>query len=251
MKTQSRFSVVERNDILKKSQECLWTTEGKPALQYLTETRKLSEDVIRLFCLGYIPANVNHQLAGRIILPVYDPSNNLVSISSRAMSDDSFLPVYWHEAYEKSWYLYGLQNAKASMVRWKFAIIVEGQFDVLQLHNHGMSNAVGISGTNLSEMHIAMIHRYCEEIIVLLDRDSNQSGQIGVQKILRKSDAEVEYNTDSLGEITAPTKLNHKIIALSFNEDTDPDLFIRQRGIIPLKQMIRKTVKELRSKHVY
>ncbi len=243
MKIQTRFSVVERDDILKKSQECLWTDEGKPALQYLMKDRQLSEDVIRLFCLGYIPATVNHQLADRIILPVYDPSHSLVSISSRSIAKDSFLPVYWHESYEKSWYLYGIEHAKSYMEKWRFVLAVEGQFDVLQLHNHGMSNSVAICGTNLTDMHIAMINRYCEEIILLLDRDSNLSGQKGTQKVLDRKSVKTS------GQELRP--LQHKISALSFDEDTDPDLFIRERGISALKTMIRKTVKELRSKHVY
>ena len=77
MKFQRRFSVVERNDIVEKSQQCLWAEEGKAGLEYLVVNRSLSKDVIKQFGLGYIPPKVNHQLAGRIVIPIYDPSKNL------------------------------------------------------------------------------------------------------------------------------------------------------------------------------
>jgi len=73
------------------------------------------------FGLGYIPLDVKHQLAGRIIFPVFDPSENLICVSSRFIhKTDTFLPRYWHESYEKDFHLYGIHLSKHSMRRAGF-----------------------------------------------------------------------------------------------------------------------------------
>jgi DNA primase len=232
MKITRKFSLVERNDIVDKSERCLWTNDGKPGLDYLMNSRVLSVDTIKRFRLGYIPHSVHHQLAGRIIFPLYDPSDNLICISSRDIGiKKTNLPVYWHESYEKSWYLYGIKQAKETILEWRFAIVVEGQIDVLQLHNHDMRNAVGLCGTKLSDMQIAMIHRYCKEIVILLDEDENLSGQKGIKKII----------DDNQG---------YKIISASFGENTDPDKFIRDKGISVLKKIVKNKLSAVRGNYV-
>ena len=109
-----RFDSLERKKILEKSQECLWSKEGEPGLEYLTQKRNLSIEICKQFQLGFMPSFVPHMLNNRIIFPIIDSSNNLVSLSSRFIGDqsDTSLPVYWHEAYEKSFYLYGVNIAK-------------------------------------------------------------------------------------------------------------------------------------------
>ena len=104
MKIKRRFDSAERREIVEKSQQCLWSVEGKPAIDYLHEKRQLSDRVVRAFGLGYLPSDLKHQLAGRIVFPFYDASGNLVVVSSRLISGDSELPVYWHESYEKSFF---------------------------------------------------------------------------------------------------------------------------------------------------
>lgn len=133
MKLSKRFEVVERHDIVERSEKFLWTDGGEPGLRYLLG-RGLTKGTIKKFRLGYIPNGANHQLHGRVIMPLYDASNNLIAVTSRLTRQpktDDFLPVYWHESYEKSFYLYGLNIAKTVMREWGFGIIVEGQFDTM------------------------------------------------------------------------------------------------------------------------
>ena len=228
MKITRRFGIVERQDIVEKASECLWTDEATEARQYLVDKRNLSEDVIKEFRLGYIPENVNHQLQGRIILPLFDASGNLISVTSRLIrqpNETDILPVYWHEAYEKSFYLYGINVAKTFMRKWRFAIVVEGQFDVLQLNESGLQNSVALCSTNLSDFQLAVIYRYCDEVVLLLDND--QAGNKASDKILKKY-----------------TK--HSIDRVSVNGLTDADEFIRNRGFAPLRSQIKHVVKGLR-----
>jgi DNA primase len=228
-KFTSRFNSSDRQKLLEKSQQCLWIEEGKPGMDYLTETRKLSKDVIKLFGLGYIPDYVMHQLAGRIIFPLYDASSNLIVLTSRYIgTEQSSLPVYWHEQYEKSWYLYGCNIAKKSMREKGYILLVEGQCDVLQLHNHGITNVVGLCGTAMSTVQLATMLRYCDEIIVLLDTDENKAGQKAVGKILLAAHGQ-------------------KIDAVSLPMGMDPDDVVKKYGTEKLMTKIKEKLTKLRT----
>ncbi len=236
-----RFSLVEREEIVTKAHQCLWTKPGKPGLEYLIDRRKLSESVIREFQLGYIPIDVSHQLKGRIIFPLVDPSGNLITVGSRNVTGKSFLPVYWHESYEKPFYLYGIQQAKSSLRKHGFVLIVEGQFDVLQLYNHGIHNVVGLSGNKLSDVQISVMQRYCDELIILLDTDENKAGQLGASKIAQSG--AYEYNTPLFPKplFNEPQIMaNRHFVSVSLPENSDPDEFVRNHGIDKLKKIVQE-----------
>lgn len=243
MKTRRRFSGAEREDLLAKSQQCLWKREGVVGLEYLRDKRRLSEECIRRFDLGYVPHFVKHQLAGRIIFPIYDPSKNLVALGSRLIVGDSSLPTYWHESYEKDFYLYGTHVAKDSMMKWEFATVVEGQFDAMKLHTVGITNCVALCGTKFSDMQLATIYRYCEEVIVILDTDENRSGQRASEKIEEKIKVAA-----CMGDSLYPYDLKSKITTLMFKENLDPDEFVDRYGASSLKSLIKAKLRELRNR---
>ncbi len=260
MKIRKRFSSDERKEIVAKAKQCLWTAEGEPGLSYVRDVRQISEDTIRTFSLGYIPLDVKHQLAGRIIFPIFDPSENLVCVTSRFIHEEDkeylelldgfnaidfrgILPHYWHESYEKDFHLYGIHLSKHSMRRLGFAIVVEGQFDALQLHDHRLSNTVALCGTKLSDIQLSMIHRYCEEVVVILDADDNRAGQIAAKKV-REKVAYPGVNKDRFFIDQYATQIE----TLLFSENLDPDEYIRKHGIEQLKNLIRHKVEELRKR---
>lgn len=241
IKQRRVFDSVERTEIVDKSQQCLWSAEGKPGLDYLLGQRFLSEPILRAFKVGFMPYKVRHQLRGRIILPLFDPSGHLVVISSRMIDDsENPLPVYWHESYEKSFFLYGVSNAIACMRKWKFASVVEGQFDVMQMHNHGVANTVGLCANHMSAMQYAVLQRYCEEIILILDKDDNKAGQKGREKALKEMQS---YGFESF--LPLP-EYRHKLSYVEFPENTDPDSFLRRYGVMTLKRMIDAQLRRLR-----
>jgi len=243
-----RFTDTQRQEILRKSEECLWTLSGKPGLSYLKDKRCLADDVIKRFHIGYIPINVNHMLAGRLIFPIHDPSKNLIAISSRQINEaPTSLPVYWHESYEKSFYLYGINLSKEMMRKWGFSVLTEGQFDVLQFHNLGIKNAGGLCSTNLSYIHLSIIYRFCDEIVLVFDKDKNLSGQHAAQKILtRNGYCESGKDKNTLNSFQSP---RHKITwaPIPSLSPTDPDEFIRCPGISKLKDSIQSKLTEMRN----
>lgn len=245
MKIRRVFDSIERQEILVKSQQCLWSESGKPALEYLCDQRRLSEPVIRKFKVGFIPHSVRHQLKGRVILPIYDASNNLISISARKIDDaeSPLAPPYWHESYEKSFYLFGLPFAIPSIRKWQFVNVVEGQFDVLQMHNHGITNSVGLCTHHMSPVHFATLHRYCEEIILIMDKDENQAGKKGLDKAIKDM---LTFGFDSFPF----REYRHKLSFVEFASNTDPDEFLREHGAPAMRSLIKSKLREIR-KNIY
>lgn len=245
METKSKFDKVEREDILRMAEAYLWEPGAEVGRDYLLKTRQLSEDVLREFHVGYLPEDLDHKLAGRIIFPMFDASGHLVCITSRIPRDQrssDVLPRYWHETYEKSYYLYGMDVAKSWMRKWGFAILVEGQIDVLQMHKHGLKNVVASCGSSLSILQYATILRYCDELVLLLDNDPNQSGQKATNRILKNVSEYAAYGS---------MQMQYKIATVQIEKEKDPDEFIKKHGISELHAKIKYTIRELRSKYVY
>lgn len=258
MTFKKRFSLVEREEIVSKSCRCLWSSSGKPGREYLFEKRGLSEEIAKQFQLGYVPTFVKHQMRGRVILPLFDPSRNLIAISSRAIyeSEKSFLPVYWHESYQKPFYLYGIEHAAKELRRSQFAIVVEGQFDVLQLNTHGILNVVGLCGNKMSDVQISVIKRYCQEIVLLLDKDENFSGQRGADKIVEQSAIETVMSLMHDPKFPLPSwKRNEPVaygrpvLSITLPENTDPDEFVRKHGVTELRKIIKGKRREFANRH--
>lgn len=233
-----KFDTLERCKILEKTQQCLWSQEGIPGLEYLTKQRKLSEELCREFRLGFMPSFVPHMLRNRIIFPIYDSSDNLICLSSRSI-DKTYqeLPVYWHETYEKSFYLYGLNIAKNHIRTHDYVIVVEGQFDVMQMHNHGFKNTVGISSTNIGKIQLSSMYRYTENIILLFDTDSNNSGKKGIQKAYD--------NLFSLSKYNIP-QYKDNVTHIQFDDNLDPDEFLIKNGRTKLEEIINQKIQELK-----
>lgn len=256
---QTRFNDDYRKRLLQTAQECLWSKEGEVAKYYLLDKRYISEDTIKEFGIGYIPSNVEHQLNGRIIIPLYDASNNLIALSSRLINDskDNALPVYWHESYEKNLFVFGLNNSKQHIRQEKYAIVVEGQFDAMQLYNHGITNVVALCGTSFSKIQLSILLRYANKVLFLLDRDKNLSGQRAVLKILRP-DLQKEYIM-SMSDLTLERHITAKrkyslyaprIAAVLFKENIDPDKFVIQHGVDRLRKLINTKLIEIGHQNV-
>ena len=223
------------------AQSYLWEDTSRIGLDYLLGTRKLSEKVLRDFRVGYLPEDLNHQLHGRIIMPLYDASDNLICITSRhpSPSDSDFLPHYWHETYEKSFYLYGINIAKYFMRKFGFATVVEGQIDAMQLHKNGLHNAVAACGTSLSLMQYASIFRYCSELIVILDNDPNQAGQKGADRFREMTLALSAEQKNSIW------KNRCKIGFVNIVGAKDPDEYIIKYGYQSLRSKIKDALSEI------
>lgn len=202
------------------------TEEGKNiGLEYFYE-RGLNQQIIERFRLGYaIDRNVLAENAekagysekylldtglcyrretgnqiidrfkGRVIFPVFSVSGKVVAFGGRTLRNDKNIAKYVNspesEIYSKSKELYGLYQAKQSIVKKGYCILVEGYMDVLSMAQSGVDNIVASSGTSLTEGQIRLIHRFTDKVTLMYDSDP-----AGVKAALRGVDLLLEEGLD-------------------------------------------------------
>lgn len=118
---------------------------------------------------------VRDRFRGRVIYPVFTVSGKVVAFGGRTLRKDKDVAKYVNSPesaiYRKSYELYGLYQAKQSIVRKDKCILVEGYMDVISMHQSGVENVVASSGTSLTEGQIRLIHRFTENVTVIYDSD--------------------------------------------------------------------------------
>ncbi len=113
---------------------------------------------------------------GRVIFPVFTVSGKVVAFGGRILSSDKKLANT--STHQKALFivrvteLYGLFQAKNSIVRNDCCFLVEGYTDVISMHQAGIENVVASSGTSLTDGQIRLLHRFTNNITVLYDGDA-------------------------------------------------------------------------------
>lgn len=136
---------------------------------------------------------VYDKFRNRLMLPVIDVRGDVIGFTSRVMDDSTpkYLNTPETAIFKKRSILYGLNYAKNTK-RSNF-ILVEGNMDVITLHQAGLDNAVATMGTALTEEHIRVLSRYTKELVLCYDNDS--AGEEATQRalgLLKNSDLAVK-----------------------------------------------------------
>jgi DNA primase len=225
------ISEVDRRKICEWAIDELWSDalDCKEALSYLRERRRLSDDVIQRFQIGYVPKDAWHDLSGRLIMPLKDQHNSLVCITTRDFREDAELP-HWHESFDKKRYLYGIHLAKYSIVKHKKTLVVEGQFDTQALHDHGIKITVGVMGGVLTFKHACILRRYCKDVYIWFDPD--KAGDRSKDRTLSWFREFMNWNPEAIGMNFIPV----------YNEDgLDPDDFVIDKGYKAVIDLLKKS----------
>ena len=248
-KRERRFQVYK--NILKEYCEfcCkqLFQSENKEALDYL-KNRKLDEDFIKKFKLGFVPWKNNFydkilkkyseddiKLTGlfyknektgkfidrfnsRIIFPINNLRGEIIAFGGRILKKNIRLAKYINspetEFYKKGKIIFNLDNAILERSKTNEVIIVEGYMDVLSLYSSGIKNVVSNSGIAITESQIELIWKFFSDPIVCLDGD--QSGQSAA---LRAAERLISLVNE-----------NNKIYFSILPQDEDPDDFLKKNG---------------------
>jgi DNA primase len=110
----------------------------------------------------------------RLMFPIRDAAGRTVAFTGRALSKDDqakYLNSPETDLFKKSEVLFGMDRAKDAIRQRGFAILVEGQFDLVLLHQAGFTNTIALSGTALSSQHLSLIKRYADNLMLCLDAD--------------------------------------------------------------------------------
>lgn len=121
------------------------------------------------------PGTYYDRFRNRLMFPIRDAMGKVVAFTGRALAADD-LAKYLNSPetplYVKSEVLFGMDKAKDAIRVRGFGLLVEGQMDLLHAHQAGFENTIALSGTALTEKHLALIKRYSDNLMLVLDADT-------------------------------------------------------------------------------
>ena len=148
----------------------------------------------------------------RIIFPLLDANGTVIAFSGRVLSKDTE-PKYLNSpdtsVFTKGEVLYGLNRAKEDIRKKNYAVLVEGQIDLVLSHQAGVANTVASSGTAFTPAHLQRLKRLSSRIILAFDGD--KAGLIAAEKasVLGIS-LGFEVKVASLPEGSDPAEVAHE-----------------------------------------
>lgn len=210
--TSEKEKIIEINNSALNFYEYVLLThpQGKKALEYLTKDRGLKLETIKKFQIGYSPESFDalykyltekkkfasteiikagllvgrgiDRFRGRVIFPLFDHRGLVIGFAGRILpwaNQDMAKYINSPEtpAYHKSKVLYGLNITKSEIRDEKYAVVVEGELDMLSSFQAGIKNVIAIKGSALTEDQIRLIGRFlpaqtgAKKIILCLDSD--------------------------------------------------------------------------------
>ncbi len=132
------------------------------------------------------PASHYDRFRARILFPLLTPAGEVVAFGGRVLPDAEgakYINSPETPLYKKGDHLYGLHAAREAIRKERRVILVEGNFDVLSLHQHGLPSTVAPMGTALTEAQIRVLQRLLgPEGHVLLMLDGDRAGRSATKK---------------------------------------------------------------------
>lgn len=173
------------------------------ALDYVIKKRKFTKQVVQDFQIGYAPDSgdalvqflvkkgfTKQELAlggltnrfggdlfrGRLTIPLMDASGRVIGFTGRIIVDEPNAPKYLNTPqtplYDKSRHVFGLSQAKESIRKSDYAVIVEGNLDVVSSHQVGITQVVATAGTAMTESHLKALVRLSPNARLAFDGDA-------------------------------------------------------------------------------
>lgn len=176
----------------------------------------------------YGPSDI---MRGRLVYPICDSQGKVLAFGGRRLDDNQKTAKYMNTP-ETAWYskrrnLYGLHLAKTDIKRQRVCVLVEGYFDVISLHQVGVTTAVASCGTAFTEEQARLLKRYSGS-------EDGQSNAFNVL-LMYDSDAAGEKATLSANAILEEAGLRAQAVFLPPGDDPDS---LAQRGLQAVKEVL-------------
>lgn len=160
----------------------------------------------------------------RVIFPIWDHSGNVRGFSSRAVLEDQ-KPKYLNSGesfiFDKGNILYGFNIAKNHIRRKDAVLVVEGNMDVVVLHQYGFNYSVGTMGVAFSENSARLLTNMTHNIYLGMDSDdAGMAGMDRTNKILLEKGILAKY--------------------VSYAPCKDPDDFLNEYGRLELDKRLQE-----------
>jgi DNA primase len=116
---------------------------------------------------------------GRLMFPICDEQGRVIGFSGRVLSGDEKTAKYVNSPetpiFTKSKVFYGLDKSKRAVLDAGFAVVCEGQLDLIACFIGGVQNVVAPQGTAFTDQHARILKRYVDEVVLCFDSD--EAGQ--------------------------------------------------------------------------
>ncbi len=227
---------------------------GRIARDYL-EKRSVAPEALALFRLGYAPeswddtvnwarskgynlglveragliirkdesAHYYDRFRGRLIFPICDDQGRVIGFSGRILAGDEKSAKYVNSPetpiFSKGRVFFGLDKAKRALLDRGFALVCEGQLDLIACSLAGVQNVVAPQGTAFTPEHASILKRYVDEVVLCFDADTaGENAAVRIHESLLTAGLAVRV-------MTLPA--SH-----------DPDSFIRTSGAAAFRERL-------------
>lgn len=195
--------------------------KNKHALEYVFNKRKLSKEIVQSFRIGYAPqadtalrdflvkkgyteqelkdaglvtrrrGYLNDMFRGRIMVPLSDGQGQVVGFTARLLEDIPNAPKYINTPqtllYDKGRQVFGLHLAKESIRKSDYAVVVEGNLDVISSHQVGVTQVVATAGTAMTDYHLKSLSRLSNNVRLAYDGD--EAGIVATERSIGIAEA--------------------------------------------------------------
>lgn len=176
--------------------------KNQHALEYVFKKRGLNKQIVQDFKIGYAPtagdalvqfllkkgfskkeladAGLTNRFGGdmfrgRMTVPLMDPTGQAIGFTARIISNDPNAPKYLNTPqtllYDKGRHVFGLSQAKEAIRTSDYAVVVEGNLDVVSSHQAGIRQVVATAGTAMTEHHLRALRRLSGNVRLAFDGD--------------------------------------------------------------------------------
>jgi DNA primase len=242
--------------------DTLWKPAGERARAYLGE-RGIDAEIARHFGLGYAPegweslltfmkaekvseealiatglavarenrAGAYDRFRGRLLFPIRDLQGRVVAFGGRGFGDEQ--PKYLNSPetplYTKGNLLYAADLARTTIQSENRALLVEGYVDCIMAHQHGFTGTVAALGTAFTPAQLALLRRYCDEVVTFFDADAaGQKAAARAEELLEPTGRGMAWAVNRSGAFEGAGTLRVKVALLPAGHD--PDTFLRSVG---------------------
>src|SRR5207253_8011635 len=197
---------------------------------YLRKKGYSDEDAVAAGLVGRSERGLFDWFRDRLIVPIKDGRGRIIAFGGRAIRADQrgkYVNSQGTVLFNKSATLYALDTARAAIRKERAAVIVEGYFDAIALHQAGFENSVASMGTALTEDQYHMLDAMrIERAIVAFDGDAAGQNSAERRGIDLAQQVQRAVRRAGRGSVTARTGLSVYVTVLP--ADTDPDQLPRR-----------------------
>jgi DNA primase len=211
-----------------------YAPEGWDGLLTFMRSQKVTDDALVAAGLAVQRENrsgVYDRFRGRLLFPIRDLQGRVVAFGGRGFGDEQ--PKYLNSPetplYTKGNLLYAADIARPTIQTKNRALLVEGYVDCLMAHQHGFTETVAALGTSFTAAQLALLRRYCDEVVTFFDADAaGQKAAERAEELLEPTGGGMAWAMTRSGAFEGGSAFRVKVALLPAGHD--PDTFLRESG---------------------